>query len=334
MAEETIPTRPAMGTRRHEWSARLTKLATTVERIAAGCPAEDWAAVSWCLEQDDRLRLENPDAIELIEYTVDLAPLGIPKGGTIDFGMVYAGGHAVLVDRKFGALPADAPKWNWQMKAYACGLAHTFGCTSVTAAIAQPELEESKRWRMETWDAKQLAGFADQIRAIVTATESLDAPLIPSDRACQYCKARKTCSARAAVAAEVALIKDPVAAFKALALPDRPRMWDRLALAIDVLSKAQSAIEAEAIAGGIEIPGYAVGEGKKGNRQWTDADAAEVMLRRLCHEQGKNSDLAVTRKVLSPSEAEKLVGKAVFTKAADGLVKQDRGKPALVRVAL
>ena len=78
----------------------------------------------------------------------------------------------------------------------------------------------------------------------------------------------------------------------------------------------------DTIAKGGVIPGYKLVEGRS-LRQWGDEDAAEEKLISLV-----GFDSAFVKKLVSPSQAEKLLGRAKAGEIAD-LVVKPRGKPTL-----
>ncbi|MES2531960.1 MAG: DUF2800 domain-containing protein [Pseudomonadota bacterium] len=328
--EVDMPDTPSAAAERGD---RLHDLAHRVQKEGADLLAEvdpeDADAVSFVLERARELQERaGASALLLSEHHVDLAGIGIPLGGTIDVAFVNPGGPAFAQDHKFGRAWVDPPRWNWQARAYAWGLREAFGCTTVTFALAQPAAEDRYRYREHAFLAEDLDQHAGDIRAIVAATKAPDAPLVPGEH-CGFCRARATCPARAQVAAEVTVLRDPMATVRAMTPPQRGSFYGRLSVAIEHLAAARSQIEAEAIAGTLELDGYRVGPGKR-SRSWADEGVAHAALLRLANDLGKDPSLLIRTAIASPAEAEKILGRGAKDALAEVTTWTD-GKPRLTQ---
>jgi hypothetical protein len=99
---------------------------------------------------------------------------------------------------------------------------------------------------------------------------------------------------------------------------------------VDMIEDWCKAIRAEAerrLLDGQDVPGYKLVQGKKGARQWADAEAAEQMLKQFRVKLEDMYDL----KLISPTTAEKLakaetIGKRQWPKL-QALITQSEGKP-------
>jgi len=267
--------------------------------------------------------------LELIEHKVDLSSMGIIIPGTVDYALVIPGHKAWLRDWKFGAHPTRWPKNNPQLMAYAVGLWRMFGVQSVEAGICQPALAEQSE--PVTWDADELAAIELRLKTAVALTFKDDAQLNPGPH-CRYCKARTTCRAHDESAANLAVLRDPIAVMQATDPADRARLWERLAEAITTLAGARDLIENECVMGQLQIPGYHVEQGKK-NRAWTDETTARMAMFRLANAKGISQDDVEPRELISPAQADKLFGKSkLTTNELACLVKRDPGEHKLVKV--
>lgn len=343
-AEAGIPDRDDehsdRGTTLHGAMAQLLRAKTHDERCAVLCNfiRDDLEALELCLAEADALRekaramhrADGGSVLELIEYHVDLSEMGIHHGGTLDFALVIPGRMAWLRDWKFGSRIARWPKNNPQLQAYSVGLWTALGCETIEAGIYQPAVEE--QGPAHTWTAEDMPRIQDEIARAVARTFAPEAPLVPGKH-CQFCRAKPTCAVRAEQAGTVAVLRDPVAVMRATAPADRAALWERLEVALQMLDGAREAIRAEALAGTIDIPGYAAIPTKK-DREWTDAAAARQALLTLATAKGLTADDIEPRKLLSPGGAEKLLGKGKAVQAAlSGLTVRESGSPKLGKVS-
>ena len=137
-------------------------------------------------------------------------------------------------------------------------------------------------------------------------------PLVPSDKACRFCKARGTCPAllnavQTATAegftdltcASGLVAVDPTKLGHAMDLIDLVEIWSK---------GVQAATEMELLAGrpviGKDGP-YKLVQGRAGNRKWTDEELVEQLFKsfRLKKDEMYNFSL------ISPTDAEKLLKK-------------------------
>ena len=90
---------------------------------------------------------------------------------------------------------------------------------------------------------------------------------------------------------------DGVAMAKKLAVLDRIEAW----------TSAVRARAYEMLDHGLPVPGFKLVQGRKGARKWTDEKAVEAMLKDA-------GDEIYTKKLVTPTQAERLVKKAVLDK--------------------
>jgi hypothetical protein len=79
-----------------------------------------------------------------------------------------------------------------------------------------------------------------------------------------------------------------------------------------------------------DVPGFYLGEGKKGHRAWSSEEEA----RKAIVKRGRlTKDQAYESKLISPTKAEKLLGKdTIKLLTNEGLIKQPEGKPSVCQV--
>jgi hypothetical protein len=270
--------------------------------------------------------IDGTEPLVLIEHRVDLTAFGIATGGTLDLALVWPGRTFFLVDWKFGFSPTRDPLYNRQMHAYASALVDNFGCVDGTAAIVQPFGLGIDPIRTAYYEPEQLSRFGSEIRSIVAATQVPDAPLRPGDH-CQWCKVKFDCPARKAQAEAIIAQRAQRITHTIGALdPDkRAHYVEQMKLAKAWLEGALSEVDLAIIGGSLAVPGFVVAEGRK-SRKWLDEGSAQLAMT----DAGIPDERMYKREMLSPAEAEKVVGKtrAVKLKPAITIVP---GKPRVVR---
>jgi hypothetical protein len=243
---------------------------------------------------------------------------------------------------------------NVQMKLYALGalaaINDTLGpFTTVRLVIHQPRIRQApSEWtltveELETWgrgaarsavcsmqNARQGEGY--------TATEWQQTFLRPGEKQCKFCRAKATCPALRAAVADTALAHDAATpeefneADLLTPVAHSDAAWLSASLAkADLIEDWCKAVRAEAerrLLAGESVPGFKVVQGKRGNRQWSDPKAAELLLRETFR---LPVEKAFDLKLISPTTAEKLhkagdIGPRQWPKAQTLIVQSD-GKP-------
>lgn len=248
-------------------------------------------------------------------------------------------------------------KRNPQLMLYALGVYDTavlvHEIDTITLFIHQPRLhDEPASW---SCTVAELMAFADEAKRAAHACKAAmhcvegsgvdsarfaEEYLRPGDEQCRFCKAKPTCPAlRGQVAQAVACTDDfevldpqadPVAtqtsvqaAVNALPVLDGAQVG-RLMQMSDLVELWLKAVRGEVerrLLAGQQVPGFKLVQGKKGPRKWTDAAAAEEMLKTF---RLKTEEMYELR-VISPTAAEKLA--PAFGK--DGKAKPPKeGAPA------
>lgn len=293
-----------------------------------------------------------PDGAILVETQVAFHQyLGLPDEheafGTAD-ALIVRGDEAIVVDLKTGRgveVEADTA----QLKAYA------LGCLEVAEAVADVERLRLVIVQPRAGGIKEMDLWVDELRAWAKTVaqpacrkvlEALDdfsvGHLSPGEKQCKFCSAKATCPA----------LRDEVAATVADTAPSSPdefaviepstepppdsghdeASWLAVCLSrVDLIEDWCKAVREAAhkrLADGLSVPGFKLVAGKRGARAWTDAKAAEEMLRkqfRLTLEQ------AYDLKLISPTSAEKLAKAGALGPrqwaTLQELVHQPDGKP-------
>jgi hypothetical protein len=273
--------------------------------------------------------------------------------GTADV-IIARGEELIVVDFKYGrGVEVDAEK-NPQMSLYGLGALQAYqGLVAdferVRMAISQPRVKRApSEWdcsveELETWgrSTARSAVASCQI-AIQTRVDDAwrEAFLRPAEKACKFCKAKATCPSLRENVAEIAFDRVPAtpdefAEATPLSVGDAGMhadvQWVAAALTrVDLIEDWCKAIRAEAerrLLAGAPVPGFKLVQGKKGNRQWTDAKVAEETLKTMRVKLEEMYDF----KLISPTTAEKLakagtIGPRQWPKL-QGLITQNEGKP-------
>ena len=267
-----------------------------------------------------------PGKHRFIETRVDFSEW-VPGGfGTADSIVIDEDTATLQIAAlKFGTgVRVDAPN-NPQAMLYALGAYSMFSflheIERVQIAIVQPRIDNISEWEISVSD---LLKWGEIARAAAEETAQPNAKRVPGDKQCRFCKAKATCPALFALTERTLLMDfeahdEPVALNKltdeqlAEALKARP--------VIEAWLNAVETFIKQRLSSGEDVPGWKLVEGRA-NRAWIDETEAAGKLEFLL------GDSAFSRKLISPSQAEKALGKQ-SKKELDGLVFKPKGKAAL-----
>lgn len=250
---------------------------------------------------------------------ITLEPNGFGTGDAI----IIQDTTLCVSDAKFGYNKVYARR-NPQLMLYALGALHLFGALfsieKVVLRIHQPRIEHYDEWECSR---AELEEFADEMRFKAQFVWRLlrgevqfkpDEDLVPSDKACQWCRAKASCpklmSHSLAVISDdfTDLTSNPVAKFEnALAKLQTidnnklSHMMHNVDLIEDLCKAIRKRVTSELLAGHA-IPGFKLVQGKKGHRKWDNEKLVEKTLKDW---RSKQSDI-YNMKVISPADAEKL----------------------------
>ena len=265
-----------------------------------------------------------PHDFRVIEQRVDFSDW-VPDGfGTADV-ICIKDDLIHIVDLKFGqGVPVYAEN-NPQAMLYALGayseFEFMFELERVKVSIVQPRIDNISEWEI---DIPSLLKWGELAANAAIATQDPKAPRIPGEKQCRWCKAKATCPAlydmtAAIIGADFEQLDEAAPVGKLTddqmrrALTARPLVESWLA-AIETLVK-------ERLINGEGFDGFKIVEGRS-LRKWGNEQEAAATLTDLLH------DDAYTRKLISPAQAEKLLGKKKKAEI-EGLIIKPRGAPTI-----
>jgi hypothetical protein len=229
-----------------------------------------------------------------VEQELDISGITGEEGacGTSD-AIIIREGNLQVHDLKFGMTPVDA-EFNTQLIIYALAALDFYGAVygidSVTLVIHQPRLNSFPFFNISL---EQLELFRYDIKkaaehATIALTRNLDAKeggtlegyLLPGDHCRKgYCKARHSCPALAKFSL------DRVEEAQALGVATGEADLNTLGyyashapMIEDWIKEINKRLNAEMLAGK-RVPGFKVVEGRKGNREWVNAEEVEKLLK-------------------------------------------------------
>lgn len=243
--------------------------------------------------------------------------------GTADV-VALVGDELQVIDLKYGmGLRVDAQD-NPQLQMYAAAALRDFSLMrdfkTVRMVIIQPRLNAISEW-VQT--VEQLDAFVEDVQMAADSVKYDTTTYVTSTKGCQFCRAKATCPQ---------LEKEILDAFDVVTPDDKP---SRLAMVMgkaDLIEGWIKAIRAEVetrLLAGVDVPGWKIVQGKRGNRAWTDKAQAEAMLQGM---RIKHSDM-FDYTFISPTTAEKLNKKDVLGSQQwakiQTLIVQSEGKPSV-----
>jgi len=267
------------------------------------------------------------------EITLDTSSvLGVPgQSGTGDVVLLRpVERNLYMGDAKFGynEVPVEG---NRQLITYAAAALKQFDefgvlFDTVTLAIHQPRVRDLPiEW---TYTVPEIRAFLAKWALMAQEAMTPQARFFPGTPQCDWCKARGFCKAKA----DAIMSTFPIerGTDEGLAILTE----DALALALNRVDDIEGwcrDIRAEALKrarGGLEIPGYKIIEGRRGNRAWTSKSLALLAL------QTAGVDPYDKPELVSPTEAERRLKKAAvsYGDTVGWLVDQPPGAPSLAKM--
>jgi hypothetical protein len=289
-------------------------------------------------ERIEQFKLLGAVSVEmLVEVRVDFSRfVGEPdQFGTSDVVLLVDWGAHMQVDvndLKFGRGVKVYAEDNEQMKIYALGAYDQYAALgdyqTVSWCIHQPRLShidyaECSADDLLAWAKSELRPAASEAMLHFEGREKFPVPLValtPGDKQCKFCKAKAKCPAAAQ------LVYDTVAddfvdltrglqpqiatSIERVENSDAPHVAEMLRT-VDFIESWCKAVRARAEAdllSGRAVPGFKLVQGKKGARQWGDAQAVEQAMKSMRLKQ----DVMYDFKLISPTTAEKLAKSGVI----------------------
>jgi CRISPR/Cas system-associated exonuclease Cas4 (RecB family) len=267
-----------------------------------------------------------------IEQRVDFSNV-VPSGfGTSDAIVIDADQKTMwIVDLKYGQGVKVNAENNPQLQLYAIGALNTYDIIydidTVHLVVVQPRLDHISEWQTTTTDLRKFGEYVAERAALV---DSENPPFNPAEKACKFCKGKSSCRALAAHNLKIARMEfgdedatpvDP----KELTEADLAFILPHIALIKSWCSDIEETA-LSSILSGKQIEGFKVVAGRS-TRQWADEEQAADKLKGYL-----NQEELFNQKIISPTQAEKLLGKSKSKEALDGLVVKPSGKPTVVPV--
>jgi hypothetical protein len=246
--------------------------------------------------------------------------------GTAD-AIILRGNVLYVCDLKYGmGVRVDAEE-NPQGMLYALGAyakyftGHRIDVVRIN--IIQPRLDHISEWEISV---EQLLRWAEWVSQRAEETQAPDAERVPGEKQCRWCKAKASCPALKEYTEAIIMAEfdDLDGMPKANTLSDEQmrRVLDAKGLIEGWLTAVEAAVK-DRLTGGAGFPGYKLVEGRN-LRRWADEGQAAAKLVNLVG----NDKAYIPPKLISPSQAEKVLGKARKGEL-DGLVVKPAGAPTL-----
>jgi len=269
-------------------------------------------------------------AAEGIEVFGDMSWLGMPEVfGTADYVMSIPFKTLYVRDYKHGAGVQVDVEDNPQLMTYALiaggEMIETYD--TINLAIVQPRGggETVKVW--ETEPERLMTWAEDVLKPAVRLALSSDAPLVPGEKQCRWCRAQGICPAIAKQALQVAQADftdfsdiRPDEVVDGIPIEKVLQIYEQLPLLKTFIKAVEGRVFGDLEAGN-PVPGYKLVHGRA-SRSWKNEDAVVALLRSKKIE-------PYEYKILSPAKVEKALGKS--KNEVSDLIQIDLGSPTIAR---
>lgn len=264
-----------------------------------------------------------PDAELLIEQHLDFSEW-VPGGFGTGDAVIVSDRSLEVLDLKYGkGVPVDAAN-NPQARCYGLGAVHEFGALFgfpvIRMTIVQPRLFSVTEETLTRWE---LLEWGESIKPIAEQAWRGEGEFHPGDH-CKFCNARGICRARMleSIGVFVHGFESPDV-IPDEAIPEILRVADT---AEQWLKDVREYARTKAIQG-VEFPGWKIVRGKRPGRRFKDEDE---VVNRLAHAGFSEDQYCSPKKLMSPAEMEKSIGKAAFEALLSDYVTQGEGALTLV----
>ena len=230
--------------------------------------------------------------------------------GTVDV-QIHTPTHVDVIDYKDGMGVVDA-KDNQQLELYGLGvLAENPHLKSIRMTIIQPKLAQRGMKAITSYDmlAIDLLKRVDMYKAAAAATDNPDAPLVPGESQCKFCKAKGSCSALASNVMESLNMFPSIDIAQQAADKNPNELSDQqireIVESAPLVRQLLEAVEAEALRrfeAGVTISGLKAVYGR-GTRSWSLPE--DEMADKLA-KMGIPKTAIFETKLITPAKAEKL----------------------------
>lgn len=266
-----------------------------------------------------------------------------------------------VIDLKFGRGVEVKAENNRQCMMYALGVIEKHQLEeevdTVRLLISQPRAGGTSEWTISMAD---LLAFRDTDikvavdRILQVTPENVEHHLVPTEKACRFCKAKATCPALMKTVAEAMIegftnlfspipgvtpmTREEMKLDVPLSRADRLGLNMKMADLAEIWMRAARTEVEEELLKGEPVTGFKLVQGRKGNRKWTDEATAEAMLKsfRLKKEEMYDFSLispASAEKLLkkeSPKRWEKVVPLYSQSEGSTSVAKEEDSRPAIV----
>lgn len=257
-----------------------------------------------------------------IEKRVDFSRWVDGGFGTCDCVLIH-GSTLSIIDLKYGKGVPVSSEQNEQLILYALGAYDAFNLIynldKIELNIVQPRINNFSTWEISL---TELLLWGDYFKVQAEKALGVNGELVPSAKACKFCKARDICTARAennlSLESEIKLKPNEIPKDKLYEYISRGEdiaKWvaDLKAYALDMCLKGEDVKGLKAVAG-------------RTSRSWTNQDEA---INKLI-EGGIDEAIIYDKVPLTLAKLEKALGKQQFTTLVGDMVVTSEGKPTLV----
>lgn len=257
-----------------------------------------------------------------IEKRVDFSRWVDGGFGTCDCVLIH-GSTLSIIDLKYGKGVPVSSEQNEQLILYALGAYDAFNLIynldKIELNIVQPRINNFSTWEISL---TELLLWGDYFKVQAEKALGGNGELVPSAKACKFCKARDICTARAennlSLESEIKLNPNEIPKDKLYEYISRGEdiaKWvaDLKAYALDMCLKGEDVKGLKAVAG-------------RTSRSWTNQDEA---INKLI-EGGIDEAIIYDKVPLTLAKLEKALGKQQFTALVGDMVVTSEGKPTLV----
>lgn len=257
-----------------------------------------------------------------IEKRVDFSRWVDGGFGTCDCVLIH-GSTLSIIDLKYGKGVPVSSEQNEQLILYALGAYDAFNLIynldKIELNIVQPRINNFSTWEISL---TELLLWGDYFKVQAEKALGGNGELVPSAKACKFCKARDICTARAennlSLESEIKLKPNEIPKdklYEYILRGEDIAKWvaDLKAYALDMCLKGEDVKGLKAVAG-------------RTSRSWTNQDEA---INKLI-EGGIDEAIIYDKVPLTLAKLEKALGKQQFTTLVGDLVVTSEGKPTLV----
>lgn len=254
-----------------------------------------------------------------------------------------------VVDFKYGMGVRVEAKDNEQMLLYALGAMYSLKLwdqiAQIQLVIVQPRISNISSWMIEIADLEDVETMARKGAAaaarVLEAGEARDSDLTPGEKQCRFCRAKASCPAlaehvyRSVVEGfedlDTSSAKSNARVVTSLTSQDVGRLMGEVDLIEGWCASIRERVYRD-LEQGVDIPGWKLVVGRKGQRKWDSEAVVEDKLRHF----GLNEYAIYEKSLISPAGAEKLVKAGVLTKEQyielQASMKQAGGKATIAPV--